>query len=126
MGVLEAVSNVEKNEPSGVREVAIEYAFAHVTKFALMRKEGTCNLRKPSEGNAVDWARKRINVHQNALAKTYATVDSFLSVGFTKARAAGYNDNPKNEPKAYYCSQIVAWMLYQQGCAFHPGTNLNV
>lgn len=135
--VLESVSNTEEtmgeDEPNGVREVALEYGFAHVTKFALLRKRTVCkkNDLKGSTWNvggesAVTWARNHINIRQNPAAKPYASMDSFLSVGFTWGRSEGYNDKPENEPDAYYCSQLVAYMLYKQGCAFQSSTNLNV
>lgn len=139
--VFEAVSNVEtfqgKKEPSGVREVAIEYAFAHVTKFGVWRKKGPCNLQKhlpPSVQNDVQWARDRINVPSMPHPAPYATMSSWVSVGHTPSYKGGWDKsgrvwegwhNDAHVPDAFYCSQLVAWMLYVEGCAFTPTTNLN-
>merc|ERR1712216_1046926 len=78
-----------------------------------------------------NWGRRRINVVKNAPpSKAYSTIDSFVSVGFTsKHDEAEYNNEADpilGKDRGYYCSQIVAFVLYKQGCAFTPQTNLNV
>jgi len=134
--VLEAVSNVDTgNEPSGVREVAIEYAFHKVTKFAAMRKghwlpdsNGVLSIWHPKECGLAGSGRANGGIEWGRLKKLqeYDTPASFVSIGWTPEREEGWNENDQNMPTSWYCSQYVAWILYKQGCAYHSGKNLNV
>lgn len=122
--VMEAVSNVGAGEAKGTREVSLKQAFTHVERFTVLRKQGSCMDEQGEPVNkmpdAIDWARR------HAKGASYPSFASFTSVisTFEMGHPMGYNN--ENTPDNFYCSHLVAWILYKAQCAFHSGSNLNI